>query len=74
MAEQEISPEGAEKLLGMSDAIDEMLDGALNDEEFQRLARQYKEILKEAKESGEEPDQDRLKEIGEKMDERMKEL
>lgn len=74
MDNEDISTEGAKKLLGMSDEIDDMLESVLDDEEFQQLAQEYKRILEEAKEQGEDPDQDRLEEIGEKMDERMKEL
>lgn len=74
MENEDISPEGAKKLLGMSDEIDDMLESVLDDEKFQKLAQEYKRILEEAKENGEEPDQERLQEIGKKMDERMKEL
>lgn len=74
MDNEDISPEAAQKVLGMSDEIDGMLENILDDDEFKELAREYKEILEEAKENGEEPDQDRLEEIGDKMDERMKEL
>ncbi len=70
----DISAESAQKVPGMSNEIDGMLEQILDDEKFKELAREYKRILEEAEEHGEEPDQDRLEDIGEKMDKRMKEL
>lgn len=74
MDNEDISPEAAQKVLGMSDEIDGMLEKILDDEKFKQLAKEYKRILEEAEANGEEPDQDKLEKIGDKMDERMKEL
>jgi DNA-binding ferritin-like protein len=74
MDNEDISPEAAKKVLGMSDRVDGMLEKILEDDQFKKLAKEYKQVLEDAEENGEEPDQDRLKEIGEKMDKRMKEL
>lgn len=68
------TPPAIDQLMGLSDSMDGMLEKALSDEKFKRLAREYRDLLEEAKKKDTEPDQERLEEIGKQMDQRMGEL